>query len=196
MGLDSKSISKVFESSFATAFQHLDQGWKAFVADFTMSFLQALAKIEAEFLAKQFAKALFGSAGGGGKGGILSSIIGFIGGALGGLFGGAHVGGRATSPAPAFHALANGGIYGAYTPRIVGERGVEVDIPSSGGRVISNADLRRMLGASSDDSKRVHVGAIHVHINAPHGANPNQLTLPARAAAKEIADYLNHHLAH
>ena len=43
-------------------------------------------------------------------------------------------------------AFANGGTYRAGVPRLVGERGPELDIPSSSGRVFSNDDLRAMLG--------------------------------------------------
>lgn len=43
-------------------------------------------------------------------------------------------------------AFAGGGTYRAGVPRLVGERGPELDIPSSGGRVVSNDDLRAMLG--------------------------------------------------
>lgn len=52
---------------------------------------------------------------------------------------------------------ASGGVYSAGRPRLTGERGPEIDIPATGGRVISNAEAREMLGGGPKVQQNITV---------------------------------------
>ena len=93
---------------------------------------------------------LFGGMGGGGGGGFLGSIVSGI----GGLFGGG--GGGFFSGLGSLLGFANGGYPPVNRPSIVGERGPELFVPSTTGRVVPNNEL----GGGGEQTINFNINAV------------------------------------
>lgn len=109
--------------------------------------LNALDRLSAKLFemaaTKVFEQAFGGSSGGGA---FLGGVFGAIGRGIGSLFGSGVSGGLGGGSGITF---ADGGNYPAGVPRIVGERGWELDIPSRGGTIYNQRQLAEMLGGSA-----------------------------------------------
>jgi hypothetical protein len=113
--------------------------------------------------------AAFGAAGGGGGGGLLGSLIGgatslFGGSGFQNLFATGNIGGVTSNIvggpggfAGLDQAFAAGGSYQAGQPRIVGEKGPELDIPNSSGTILNKAQIGQLLGVSNNDNSPVMI---------------------------------------
>lgn len=117
--------------------------------------LSALAEIAAGALKTQF-----GGAAGGGSGG---SLIGSLASVVGSLFGAP---GRAT-----------GGTVSGGRPYLVGERGPELFVPASAGRVETGGPARRAMNVT-------------INIAAPRDANPAVMTQTANQVARAVRQTL------
>jgi hypothetical protein len=95
------------------------------------------------------------------------SIFGSILGGLGGLFGG---GGYSASQfqvgrsvpmsmrtGPAFGGLAGGGAISPNVPTVVGERGAELFVPNTSGRIVNNANMKGMGGGTTVINQNLNV---------------------------------------
>src|ERR1041384_5970196 len=184
MGFTSKNMASIFEESFTGAFTQIDQGFKGMLLSFVSSFLKALDEMATAAIAKKLAEKIFGAAAGGTGGGWLGALFGFLGiaaGAATGGGGGGRISGKSVIGGIGHHYMGGKNVTGLSW---VGERGPElVNFGNSGADIYSNGDSKRMLGG-------IQTGDVHIHIHAPQGANPQQLTLPARAAAREFFDHL------
>lgn len=134
IGITASGAGDAFKDAFVGAFTQIDQGFKGMMGSFLLSFTSTLQQMAAEYAASQLSH-LFGN--------LLKSV----GGALAGGFsfgGGASFGGGGAGGS-----FAEGGHYNAFAPRLVGERGPELDIPNHSGAIVSNEQVRRALGAGS-----------------------------------------------
>ena len=116
--------------------------------------LAAMAEIAASSIRSGVAGAL-GSGGGGGQGGILASLLGILG-----------LPGRAT-----------GGSVVQGRPYLVGERGPELFVPTSSGRVETGRGGARDIRMS-------------ITINAPAGGEPQALARSGRQLARAVKQAL------
>mgnify|MGYP003673446057 CR=1 FL=1 len=135
---------KSFSQSLA---RNLAQG-KASLSDFSSFVNKVLEDIAAMIIQKRITDPLIegilgglgGAKGGGGIGGTIGSFISGLG--SGGTGGGFSFGNMFSSIG-SFFGLANGGIAKGNKPYMVGERGPEMFIPNTTGKVISNEELGR-----------------------------------------------------
>lgn len=136
---------KSFSQSLA---RNLAQG-KASLSDFSSFLNKVLEDIAAMIIQKRITDPLIegilggigGTKGGGGIGGLIGGLIGGSG--TGTPAGGGFSFGNMFSSIGSFFGLANGGIAQGNKPYLVGERGVEMFIPNTTGKVISNEELGR-----------------------------------------------------
>ena len=105
--------------------------------------IQTAAQMIAQYIAIGIAKAFAGMGGGGGIGNGAAAI--------GQSFGGGASTGASLLGA-AFGGRADGGSVAANKPYVVGERGPELFVPSSGGRIVNNADSRAALDRYTPNS--------------------------------------------
>ncbi|WP_425065620.1 hypothetical protein [Reyranella sp.] len=103
---------------------------------------------------------LFGGSGSGGGGGG-------IGGFFSGLFSSGGGGGDAWSGLSASWGFAEGGNYPAGQPRIVGEKGWELDIPNTSGTILNQRQLARLLGTSGPEDRQLAIMDTSPVINMP-----------------------------
>lgn len=124
-----------------------------------LSFANMILQMEMQAMASNIWNAITG------KGPTDQGLGGMLGGWLGGLFGGG--GGEAAGSigagigdiAGSIGMFAEGGRYAAGQPRIVGEKGWELDIPDRGGTVLNQRQIASMLGGGGGG------GALAVHIS-------------------------------
>ena len=136
---------KSFSQSLA---RNLAQG-KASLSDFSSFLNKVLEDIAAMIIQKRITDPLIegilggigGTKGGGGIGGLIGGLIGGSG--TGTPAGGGFSFGNMFSSIGSFFGLANGGIAQGGKPYMVGERGVEMFVPNTTGKVISNEELGR-----------------------------------------------------
>jgi len=147
----SQSIGNAVGSALTDGVVGLIEGTKTaqevfsdFLKDIGQILLREAAKMIATYIAIGLAKAFAGLSGGGGGGGggggdIFTDIA-----SRGGLR--ANGGGDIFTDIASRGGLrANGGPVSANTPYIVGERGIELMVPSTSGRVLSNSETRQQL---------------------------------------------------
>jgi tape measure domain-containing protein len=137
------AIGSAFSQSFTNAISGSKSAKEA-LADFFKSVASYFLDMAGQIIAKMVTIAVLdaalgllgGSSGGGGGGGFNPSAPSITGNSLGDFGGGSFGGFRA-----------NGGPVTANKPYIVGERGIEVMVPSTSGRVLSNSETRQQLGS-------------------------------------------------
>ena len=114
------------------------QSFKSFFDGILEQMLQAVIQKK---IMEPLMNSILGGGGMGGLGGLFGGGGGFggLGGMLGGLFGGG--GGGIFSMIGGLFGFANGGVPSTQRPSIVGEKGPELFMPGTTGRVIPNDDL-------------------------------------------------------
>jgi hypothetical protein len=177
-------MGKFTAQEFGSVFSGLNQGlregkdlWTA-LGDSATTALGRIADKLIEMAAQDLFAAAFGGSGGGGGGSGLGGLIG-------GLFGG---GSSGTAPglfeglmgASFFPTFADGGNYQAGVPRIVGEKGWELDVPRTGGTIYNQRQLASLLRGGGGESRQPVV--VHVH------ANEGFVTATAEGAALRIVN--------
>ena len=142
-----ESITENGKSFSQNLARSLAQG-KASLSDFSSFVNKVLEDIAAMIIQKRITDPLIegilgglgGAKGGGGIGGLIGGLIG--GGGTGTPAGGFSFGNMFSSIG-SFFGLANGGIAQGGKPYMVGERGVEMFVPNTTGKIISNEELGR-----------------------------------------------------
>mgnify|MGYP003125969784 CR=1 FL=1 len=140
-----EAIKKQGDSLANNLARSLAQG-KASLGDFKSFLNQTLEDIATMIIQKSitqpFVDSILGSIGGTSGAGSIGNILGSIG--LGGAPGGGGFSfSNMFSSIGSFLGLANGGIAQGGKPYMVGERGVEMFVPNTTGKVISNEELGR-----------------------------------------------------
>lgn len=149
--------------------------FKSFVADI----LRDIAKIYARL-------ALFGSSG---SGGLLGPLLGGLTSSLGGLFGGGGTGVTISEGANARFAagipmMSEGGRIGAGKMAIVGERGMELFLPTTSGTVIPNHEIKDYTTPDIEQDKKG--GATYNWAPVIHqGVDRNGLAIALERAKQE-----------
>lgn len=169
-----KSAAQEFGSVFTGVNQGLREGkdlWTA-LGD---SAVNALGRI-ADKLIDMAAQDLFGQVFGGGNsgGGILNLFGGGSSGTSGGLFDGI------MNLFDFFPTFAEGGNYQAGVPRIVGEKGWELDVPRTSGTVYNQRQLASLLGGSRTESRQPIIVQVY--------ANEGFVTATAEGAAVRVVN--------
>lgn len=168
-----KYAAQEFGSVFTGVNQGLREGkdlWTA-LGD---SAVNALGRI-ADKLIAMAAQDLFGQVfGGGNSGGILNLFGGGSSGTSGGLFDGI------MNLFDFFPTFAEGGNYQAGVPRIVGEKGWELDVPRTSGTVYNQRQLASLLGGGRTESRQPIVVQVY--------ANEGFVTATAEGAAVEVVN--------
>lgn len=126
---------------------------------FANAAVNALNRIAEKLLDMAMSKlwdAAFGGAAAGGGSGFLGPVIKSVVSGIGAFFGGGGVGLDMFSGTGMTYA--EGGRYGAGEPRIVGEKGWELDVPDRAGTIYNQDQLSSMLGGGSGD------GGVHVTV--------------------------------
>jgi tape measure domain-containing protein len=106
-----QDVRSNFISSFEGMFSHIQEGWRATLGSFVLSFLQALQQMATAALAARIGNLIFGTqqSDGTSKGGIFGKLVGWV---TGALFGGMSGGGA--------HASGGGAGSGSFLPGGVG----------------------------------------------------------------------------
>lgn len=128
-----QTVAQGMQSAFSDFFFNpFKKGLKGLVTDLR----DTITRMVAEIMAKKLVAGLFGGNLPGSSGSVTekSTQSDVFGGGIGGIFSG-------------LFGFASGGIYPAGRPRIVGERGPEIDIPTTGGTVLPN-DALKSIGKS------------------------------------------------
>lgn len=172
---DMKQMADLGKSAFVGFFTSINQGlqqgqslWQAF-GNAGLNALNMIASKLMEMAATKLFESAFGGSGGGGGGG-------FLGGILSGIFGGG--GATASSGASGILAgitagggigagiYAEGGNYPAGQPRIVGERGWELDVPRTSGTVFNQKQLADMMSGGGSQEVTVRISLESEMLNA------------------------------
>lgn len=172
-------LESTIDSSFNDAFSEALQSGKFKAADFFNSLLQGFAKVTTEVLVlKPLLNSLFaGVNGGGGLGSILNGVLGGFGGFL-----------------------AAGGPADANTPYIVGEKGPELFVPNTSGRVKTahetqgiitpNAAGNRVGGSTANGGSGGGIGTFiynpQVDARGADNGVAQRLSLLAQSQAKQM----------
>jgi phage-related minor tail protein len=133
-----RSFSEAFQQQFEGMFTHLmEHGFKGFFKSVIQGFTQMLQQIAAQILAAKLTDLIFGGANkdtGERAGGLIDVIAKIF-----------------------SHGKAGGGSVMAGQPYMVGEKGQELFVPSSSGRIMSNAQL---AGAGGNSTVNIHLHGI------------------------------------
>jgi hypothetical protein len=127
-----------------------------------------------------------GATGGGGGGGFLSGVVGFFSNFIGSLFGGFGFGGGGGGGSffgfggdptglPGFGRAMGGPVF-AGTPYFVGERGPELFVPQTSGRVVSNRDMAKAGPI------------INISLNVTGVRNPQEFVASADQVSTKLAE--------
>lgn len=175
------NIGQRFEDAFMSLFSGEKFNPKQFFADILSGLARLIIQLTIIQPMLKYIKALVDSifdpnrqiasakSSGGGIWGIIGGIASsVITGALGGIGGGfkAPVGGTGQSFGTT-RMFADGGNYQAGVPRIVGEKGPELEIPNTSGSIISNKDLKN--GLTNSGSSTTLVQQFHIKANDAKG---------------------------
>jgi len=172
-----KFVAQEFGSVFSGVNQGLREGkdlWQS-LGD---SAVNALGRI-GDKLIEMAMQDLFASAFSGGGGGMGGGILN--------LFGGGGMGGTSSGLLDGimglfnvFPTFADGGNYQAGMPRIVGEKGWELDVPRTSGTIYNQRQIANLLGGGGRDSRQPVV--VHVY------ANEGFVTAAAKGAAVRVVN--------
>jgi lambda family phage tail tape measure protein len=146
-GSQAQNVFQQTEDLVSGAFKGMEDSLVSFVMTGKLNFKNLATSIIADIariiIKQQISNALGIAGSGGGGGGFLSSIIGaFTGGPTGG--------GLTTGAFSRMDRFADGGIPPVGKASIVGERGMELFVPSTAGRIISNEALMGGLGGNTE----------------------------------------------
>jgi hypothetical protein len=136
-----------FEGVIQNALEGLDKGFKGFFSGIYQGFKQLLIRMAAEYLASQL------------KNVVMKGLVNLVAGAFGGGGGGGTVmsgGGGAELPG-GFPTAAMGGAAITGRPMMVGERGRELFLPTSSGRIVPNNQL---AAAGGNSTVNIHLHGI------------------------------------
>jgi lambda family phage tail tape measure protein len=126
---DAENAAKQSQTYFTTFSKGVEDAFVKFVQTGKLSFKDLANSMIADFARIQAQKMLSSAFGGGGGGGFFGKILGSI-------FGGGGGAGAGTG-----NAMANGGQVDGNTPYMIGERGPEMFVPKSAGKIVPNHAL-------------------------------------------------------
>jgi hypothetical protein len=169
-----KTTAQEFGSIFSGVNQGLREG-KDLWTSLGDSALNALNRI-ADKLIQMAMQDLFASAFGGGGGGV--GILNLFGGGSSGTSSGLFDG--IMGAFNFFPTFADGGNYQAGVPRIVGEKGWELDVPRTSGTIYNQRQLASLLDGGRGESRQPVI--VHVH------ANEGFVTATAEGAAVRVVN--------
>lgn len=133
-----KTAAKNLSTSLTNGFRTMINGTTT-VQDAFRNMLQNIAVNIAQSGIEHLLANLFKGAGVGGSGSVLSTALGAVHPALG--------------AAAKFFGFANGGDPAVDQPRLVGERGPELEVPSSKKHIFTNKETKGILGGGNDEAQ-------------------------------------------
>lgn len=133
-----EAFSSSVSSSLSDMFMNVGDGFAGFMDNITSQIIRLMTN--------QMVNNFFGMIGGMFSGGPSVTTVAGFGATGGGMLG---MGSGSGGFAGVLDGFAFGGEYNARTPRIVGEYGPEIDIPSVNGRVLSRNDAMNAMGGGS-----------------------------------------------
>lgn len=175
-----KFVAQEFGSVFSGVNQGLREGkdlWTS-LGDSALNALNRIADKLIEMAVQDLIGAALGGSGGGGGGGMGGGILNLFGGGSSGTSSGLF-----DSIMGAFNffpTFAEGGNYQAGVPRIVGEKGWELDVPRSSGTIYNQRQLANLMGGGRSESRQPVI--VHVY------ANEGFVTATAEAAAVRLVN--------
>jgi len=170
LGARVQDMATGFENAFATTFSNWEGGFKGVASRMVVTWAQSVADMVLQAQAARLTTALFGGFDEGGKstgGGLLGGFLKILGIGAGAASGG----GSSSFGGYSSGFYADGGSYPANRPRIVGEKGIELDIPHYPGAVVSNRDIRAALSGGGQSNARPEKSVV-IHYAPVFHANP------------------------